>query len=102
MSEVKEGLFDKLYSASKEAFDLMKKPIVKNKLKQKLKAAFYDAQLKIGEASLAINKTRESFDGYDINKVLEQRQIIVLAEQHQKNIQAEYLELFGVAMPTEE
>jgi hypothetical protein len=96
-----ETLFDKLYSAGKQVFDELKKPVVKNKIKRKLQAAFDDASLKIGESELKIQKTRENFDGYDVNTILEQKAIITQAKGLQDQIKAEYKELFGKDMTIE-
>lgn len=92
-------LFDRLYAAGKVVFDEAKKPLVRGSIKRKLHAAMDDAQGKINEANLQISKTRESFDTYDINKVLEQKAIITKCLQLQEEIKGEYKELFGKDMP---
>lgn len=95
------GLFDKLYSAGKQVYDEVKKPVIKNKIKRKLQSAYDDASLKIGEAELKIQKTREDFDNYNINTVLEQKAIITQAKQLQDQIKSEYKELFVKEMTIE-
>lgn len=101
MAEQGPGLFDKLYSAAKATYDELKKPVVRNKIKRKLQAAFDDASLKIGEATLKIQKTRESFDEYNVNTVLEQKAIITQALSLQTQIKEEYKELFAKEMTVE-
>jgi len=96
------GLFDKLYAAGKEAFDKLKKPVIKNKIKRKLNAAFDDATLKIGEAELKIQNTRSDFENYNINTILEQKAIIAKAKELQVGIKEEFLELFGKEMSIEQ
>jgi len=97
-----KGIFEKLYAASKEVLNEVKKPLVKNKIKRKLKAANDDAFSKIDDAESAISKIREDFENYDVNKVLQQRAIITQAKKLQDEIAAEYQELFAETIPTEE
>lgn len=102
MNEKKTGLFDQLYAAGKEAFDALKKPMIKNKVKRRLNAAFDDADLKIREAELKINKVRENFEDYNINEILQQKSVIKQAEDLKAQIKEEYLELFGKEMVVED
>jgi hypothetical protein len=96
-----QGLFEKLYAASKMVLDEVNKPIIRNKIKRKLHSAYDDADGKIGQAKMTIQKTREDFEKYDINSVLEQQAIIRKAQDLQADIKAEYLELFGKTMVIE-
>lgn len=102
ISTTKEGIFDKLYAAAKEVYDLAKKPLIKNQIKRKLSGAYDDASNKIIEAQLAINKARESFDQYNVNTVLQNQMTITQCKLQQTAIKVEYLELFGTEMNTGE
>lgn len=101
MTEIKKGLFDKLYAASKEAVDALKKPLVRNQIKRKLEKAHDDATDKINEANIAIDKHREDFSNYDVNAVLKYKATITQCKNLQTEIKAEYEELFAKSMPVE-
>ena len=96
-----KGLFETLYAAGKSVIDEIKKPQIRNKIKRKLQAAYDDAECKIGEASLKIQKTREDFENYNINLILEQKAIITSLRKLQTEIKEEYLELFAKEMRIE-
>lgn len=98
----REGLFDKLYAAAKEVYDEARKPLVKNKIKRKLSSAYDDACAKISEAEMKIQKSREDFDNYNINTIIEQRMLISQAEQLKELVREEYLELFAKEMKVDE
>lgn len=102
MAETATGIFDKLYAAGKQVYDEVKKPLIKNKIKRKLSSAYDDASAKIGEAELKIQKVRESFEDYNINTILEQKQLIKQAKDLQEQILVEYKELFGKEMVFEQ
>lgn len=101
-TEKQQGLFDKLYAAAKEVFDAAKKPLVKNRIKRKLSAAYDDASNKILEAEASISKTREDFENYDVNIVLNQKKIISQCESLKELIKNEWKELFATEMKTGE
>jgi uncharacterized protein YbcC (UPF0753/DUF2309 family) len=106
MSEVKEaakqGLFDSFYMASKELIQQLQKPLVRNKIKRKLQTAFDDAESKINEALIKLNKSREDFENYNINTILEQKAIITQCKSLQEQIKQEYQELFAKEMNVEQ
>lgn len=93
------GIFDKLYAAAKTVYDEAKKPLIRKQIKRKLSSAYDDAGKKIIEANVSISKSRENFEDYNINSVLDQKAVIAKCELLQEHIKAEYLELFGKEMP---
>lgn len=84
-----------------ESIDAAKKPLVRNKVKRKLAAAYDDASAKINEAELKMQKGREDFENYNINAILEQKAIIKQAKDLQDSIRMEYTELFAKDMTFE-
>lgn len=101
-TESKTGLFDKLYAAAAGVYDEVKKPLVKNKIKRRLQAAYDDAESRINEGNIQIQKTREDFEKYDVNIVLNYKAGIAKSRELQNEIKDEYLELFGKQMPISE
>jgi hypothetical protein len=94
------GLFDKLYAASKETLDELKKPQIKKSLQRKLCSAFDDAENKIIDADKALEAARGDFQNYDINRVIEQQFLVEKLRRQQTIIKAEYKVLFDVEMKT--
>jgi len=102
MSEEKQGLFDKLYAASKDIIDAAKKPLIKGSIKRKLASAYDDASGKINEAELKMQANRVSFDKYDVNLILEQQAVIDKCKELQNRIKGEYQTLFAKEMVIEQ
>ena len=100
MSE--KSLFDRLYDETDKALQVLKKPLIKKQMKRKLATAFDSAENKIIDAETALQDLRGDFKNYDVNKVLEQNQIIDANKELQKTIAEEYLKMFGKALPTNE
>lgn len=99
IAEKSTGLFDKLYSAGKEVIDAAKKPLIKKSIKRKLHSAHDDAEDKINQAEIILQNLRSDFQKYDVNKILEEQAKIAKLKGLQKDIQAEYRELFSKEMP---
>ena len=100
----KGGLFNKLYAAKEEFLTDMRKPGIRRNVKRKLGAAYDDAEQKKQTALAEIEKIRQSnnFQDYNINAILEQKNIIATAEQLQGFVQEEYKILFDEEMKVEE
>jgi hypothetical protein len=88
-------LFDKLYSATKEAIDTMKKPIVESRTKRKLASAFDSAEEQRLDAEHQLSELRQNFDSYDVNEILAQKAKVAAAEVTKKAVSEEHFEMFG-------
>lgn len=103
MSEVKgKTLFDVIYGMTDEAMEIAMKPIVRTQMKGKLTSANNDATSTRITAEAKLEELRRDCKNYDINTILEQKQIITTCKDLQKQIATEYKELFGKNMPTDE
>ena len=107
MDKIKEKssgktLFDKIYGMTDEAMEIAMKPIVRTQMKGKLTSANNDATGKRIKAEASLEELRRDCKNYDINTILEQKQIISECTRLQEQIATEYKELFGKNMPKDE
>ena len=93
--KTKKNLFDHLYDGAQEVLKGMQKPFVERSLKRKFEAAYDQTLLKVDEAHSKLNDLRQNIKEFPLDKILEQRQIIKDAESLQKDIEDEYLAVFG-------
>jgi len=56
---------------------------------------------KIVDAEATIQEIRQDFSNFDINKILEMKLQVINSERTKKEIEAEYMEMFGEAMTRE-
>lgn len=94
MEETK-GLWKLLYGASKQVLETMKEPLHFRKLKRKFQAAYDDSITQIDKAKAEKQKIYEQLHEMDINHLIEANMKIWDAEQVQKILKEEYLNLFG-------
>ncbi len=97
-----QGMFDKLYSASKEVLKMSKKPLEERKLKRKIKSAYDDAINKEQEAEEALNIQREKLADMDINSVLDNLSKIRKTKETKRLLKEEYKVQFGKEMNVNE
>ena len=100
--EKTKNLFDVLYDKTEESVKKLKKPLVKRQIKRRFSASYDDAENKKVDAEAKLQDLRSEFKYFDINKVLEQKQIIEENTDLQRLISSEYKELFGVNIPKSE
>ncbi len=100
--EKKKGIFDEVFSRTPEILKLVKKPLVRSQVKGKLTSGYNDAENKRIDAESVLEDLRTNLKDYDINKILEQKQLISETKRLQRLIADEYKELFGKSMPKEE
>jgi len=87
--------FDELYSASDESLKERKKPYVEKALKRKFNAALDSAENQKIDAEERTEELRQDLKDLDIDKLLEQSNIIDAADTTIKLIKKEYKTLFG-------
>ncbi len=92
---MEETMFSKLYSATKEAIDLMKKPLVERELKRKISRAVDTAKDKKIDAENGLAKLQEDIKNYDLNAYLQHRATIESADKTIAALTEHYKELFG-------
>ena len=103
-----EGLFEKIYSAGKEALDAMKKPFVKSALKRKFHSAYDDAEVKKMDATTKVGTLREELiksgdkDNNKINEILQAKKSAETLQQMQDILKDEYKEIFAEDLKTRE
>lgn len=93
------GIFNKIYGASKEMLEALKKPQIERALKRKFESAYDDAEKMIVEKTFKITEvSSKDFERYDVNFVLDLRFEIDQLKDQQEKIKAEYLFMFGTEM----
>lgn len=100
--EKKKSIFDEIYDRTDETIKKIKKPLVQRQMKGKMRSAYDSAENKKIDAETKLQDLRSDFENFDVNDVLEQRQIINESKRLQKMIVVEYKELFGQDMPKDE
>jgi type I restriction-modification system DNA methylase subunit len=95
-------LFDEIYDKADDFIKGLKKPLVKKQVKRRLCASHDDAENKKLDAQTKLQDLRGKFNDFDVNNVLEQKQIIEENKTLQKMIAEEYKELFGAPIPKDE
>lgn len=100
--EKKKGIFDEIYSRTEEGLKMVMKPVVRKQVKGTLSSSYNDAESKKITAESKIEELRTDIKNFDVNAILEQRQIITECRRLQKFIANEYKELFGKDMPVDE
>ena len=95
MEDSKQTLFDKLYSASKELVNELKKPLIKSQLERKFSSAYDSAEEQRIDAELKLQELRSNFKHFEINSILELKATMKSAEETKEALAAEYKEYFG-------
>lgn len=95
-------LFDRIYDITDETMKLAMKPIVRTQMKGRLTSAHNDATSKRITAEAKLEELRRDCKNYDVNCILEQKQIIDESDTLCDMIAAEYAELFGKSIPRDD
>ena len=93
----KDSFFDKVYGASQEVKDALKKPFVEKKLKRTFESYIDAVEQKLLDAEGKLDKYRQNFENLDLNGLVnllnEQKQYRVALEI----VKEEYKVMFGEA-----
>lgn len=98
----KKTLFDELYTQTNEDKRTQKKPLVRSQIKRKLSSARDEAENNKINAEAKVQELVGNFENFDVNEILKQELIIKKATELQEMTAAQYVKLFGVAMPKNE
>lgn len=93
-----ESLFNKMYGATKDALNEMKRPLEEKNLRRKFQAQCDATEMLKIEAEQAISASLENLKSYDLVGVLKHKQTIADCEKTIAFIKAHYLEMFGEEM----
>lgn len=98
MSETKVGWVEKLYGATKETIETLKKPTVIKSMKRKFESAYDDATNQIVDCEAKIASSREKMKELDLNEIIQATMDIKTLKEQQDILKAEYLEAFSEEM----
>jgi hypothetical protein len=93
-----ENLFTRMYSATKEALDLARKPIVERSLKRKFNTVRDNALSRKLDLEKLMSDALESIKDYELSKVLNFREEIKACNAEIKAVEEHYFEMFGESM----
>ena len=97
-TEVTGSFFDKIYNAGSEVLNALQKQVAKQKLKSKFQNAFAGAYQTKMEAENNLFDLYTKSSDVNMDKVIENIQIMEEADKVQEIIKKEYLRVFGKAM----
>lgn len=103
MAEAVKGIFDELWSKTKEMIEEAKKPIIKAQIKQKFSSAYNDAESKKLDAQSTVNAVREKIKDpakFDVNDLVKASYEVEKLNKAQDILKSEYKVLFGTELKT--
>lgn len=92
------GFFDSNYNTTEQEDKKEKMNLVRKKLKRVFNAAFDSAEGQKIDAECKLRELRKNFESMNINNILDQKEIIIRADETKKAIAVEYEEMFGEKM----
>lgn len=93
-----EGNFKTNYGKVAQNWDEKMRPVIRREMKMRMRAAYDQAGKKILETQKNLSCYQNTFDNYNINKVVESKEIIEQCEDIQRLIKEDYLFQFGKEM----